>query len=109
MVENQRVVITGVGLAAPNGDNLADFRKALLEGVSGIEMFKTRYMPPVPAGVCHFDQYKHQTKKQSRRGTRAGAISIYCANEAVSDSGFDFTNSRRDRAGVFVGITEHGN
>ncbi len=109
MVENQRVVITGVGLTAPNGDNLADFRKALLEGVSGIEIFKTRYMPPVPAGVCHFDPYKHQTKKQSRRGTRAGAISIYCANEAVNDSGFDFENSRRDRAGVFIGITEHGN
>ncbi|VAX17066.1 3-oxoacyl-[acyl-carrier-protein] synthase, KASII [hydrothermal vent metagenome] len=109
MVENQRVVITGVGLTAPNGDNLTDFRKALLEGVSGIEIFETRYMPPVPAGVCHFDQYKHQTKKQSRRGTRAGAISIYCANEAVDDSGFDFTNSRRDRAGVFIGITEHGN
>jgi len=109
VVENQRVVITGVGLTAPNGDNLTDFRKALLEGVSGIEIFKTRYMPPVPAGVCHFDQYKHQTKKQSRRGTRAGAISIYCANEAVSDSGFDFESSRRDRAGVFIGITEHGN
>ncbi len=109
MVGNQRVVITGVGLTAPNGDNLADFRKALLEGVSGIEIFKTRYMPPVPAGVCHFDPYKRQTKKQSRRGTRAGAISIYCANEAVNDSGFDFENSRRDRAGVFIGITEHGN
>jgi len=109
VVENQRVVITGVGLTAPNGDNLTDFRKALLEGVSGIEIFETRYMPPVPAGVCHFDPYKHQTKKQSRRGTRAGAISIYCANEAVNDSGFDFENSRRDRAGVFIGITEHGN
>lgn len=109
MVDNIRVVITGVGLAAPNGDNLADFRKALLKGVSGVEIFETRYMPPVPAGVCHFDQYKYQTKKQSRRGTRAGAVSIYCANEAVNDSGFDFKNSRRDRAGIFIGITEHGN
>jgi 3-oxoacyl-[acyl-carrier-protein] synthase II len=109
VIDNQRVVITGIGLAAPNGDNLTDFRKALLNGVSGVEIFETRYMPPLPAGVCHFDKYKHQTKKASRRGTRAGAISIYCANEAVNDSGFDFENSRRDRAGIFIGITEHGN
>ncbi|MBW2522337.1 MAG: hypothetical protein JRD64_06490, partial [Deltaproteobacteria bacterium] len=34
--EKQRIVITGVGLAAPNGDNLQDFRSSLLAGRSGI-------------------------------------------------------------------------
>ena len=107
--EGPRIVITGVGLTAPNGDNLADFRKALLEGKSGIETFNTRYLPPVPAGVCHFDKFRYETKKAARRGTRAGSIAIYSANEAVADSGFDFKNSDRSRAGVFIGITEHGN
>ncbi|VAX15554.1 3-oxoacyl-[acyl-carrier-protein] synthase, KASII [hydrothermal vent metagenome] len=105
----QRIVITGVGLAAPNGDNLAEFRSALLEGRSGVSMIETRYMPPVPAGVCNFDQFKHQSKKASRRGTRAGAISIYCANEAVASAGYDMKSNRADRVGVFIGITEHGN
>ncbi len=105
----QRIVITGVGLAAPNGDNLPEFRSALLEGRSGVSMIETRYMPPVPAGVCNFDQFKHQSKKASRRGTRAGAISIYCANEAVADAGYDMKSNRADRVGVFIGITEHGN
>lgn len=104
-----RIVITGIGLASPNGDNLAEFRNALLEGRSGIRMFETRYMPPVPAGVCGFDQYKYQSKKATRRGTRAGAISVYCANEAVRDAGYDLQTARRDRVGVFIGITEHGN
>lgn len=96
-------------MCAPNGDNLAQFRGSLLAGRSGVELINTRYMPPVPAGVCHFDQYMYQTKKAARRGTRAGSISIYCANEAIKDAGVDIANSRRDRMGVFVGITEHGN
>jgi len=108
-MKNTRIVITGVGLAAPNGDNLTDFRAALLSGKSGVEMFETRYMPPVPAGVCHFDQYKYQNKKAARRGTRGGAISIYAANEAVADAGISLDSVGRDKTGVFIGITEHGN
>ncbi|MBF0169644.1 MAG: beta-ketoacyl-[acyl-carrier-protein] synthase family protein [Nitrospinae bacterium] len=103
-----RIVITGVGLAAPNGDNLPAFRQALLEGVSGVELFETRYMEPVPAGICHFDQYKYQSKKAARRGTRAGGISIYCANEAVADAGIDLATRDLSAVGVFIGITEHG-
>ncbi|MFV0442494.1 MAG: beta-ketoacyl-[acyl-carrier-protein] synthase family protein [Planctomycetaceae bacterium] len=104
-----RIVITGVGLTAPNGDNLTEFRSALLAGRSGVIPFETRYMPPVIAGVCHFDEFRHQRKKDRRRGTRAGSISIYCANEAVQDSGLDWPNVTKSRVGVYIGITEHGN
>ena len=104
-----RIVITGVGLTSPNGDNLADFRCALLEGQSGVIPFETRYMPPVIAGVCHFDEFRHQRKKDRRRGTRAGSISIYCANEAVQDSGLVWDQVKKSRVGVYIGITEHGN
>ena len=109
MGNSARIVITGVGLAAPNGDNLPEFRKALLEGKSGVRFHETRYMPPVPAGVCDFDQYKYQTKKAARRGTRAGAISIYCANEALEDAGVEIEKIDKSKTGVFLGITEHGN
>ena len=109
MENSARIVITGIGLAAPNGDNLPEFRKALLEGKSGVRFHETRYMPPVPAGVCDFDQYKYQTKKAARRGTRAGAISIYCANEALNDAGLEIDKVDKSKTGVFLGITEHGN
>ncbi|MEW4528945.1 beta-ketoacyl-[acyl-carrier-protein] synthase family protein [Maioricimonas sp. JC845] len=104
-----RIVITGVGLTAPNGNSLHEFRTALLEGRSGVVPFETRYMPPVLAGVCDFDEFRYQKRKERRRGTRAGSISIYCANEAVQDSGLDWENVRRDRVGVYLGTTEHGN
>lgn len=105
-----RIVITGVGLAAPNGSNLHEYRAALLAGKSGVVPFETRYVKhPVLAGICNFDEFRYQKKKERRRGTRAGSVSIYCANEAVQDSGLDWPNVRKDRVGVYLGITEHGN
>ncbi len=104
-----RIVITGVGLAAPNGNSLSEFRQNLLNGQSGVVDFETRYIGKVLAGVCDFDEFRYQKRKERRRGTRAGSISIYCANEAIGDSGLDWDNVRRDRVGVYLGITEHGN
>lgn len=109
MAPNDRIVITGIGLTAPNGNCLSDYRQALLAGRSGVVNYQTRYMGPVLAGVCNFDELKYQKKKDLRRGTRAGSISVYCANEAVRDSGLDWANVARDRVGVYLGITEHGN
>lgn len=109
MRREDRIVITGIGLTAPNGNNLAEFRKALLEGKSGVTHFETRFMGAVLAGVCDFDELKYQKKKSLRRGTRAGSIAIYCAQEAVADSGMAFDTVDKSRVGVYLGTTEHGN
>ena len=106
---NSRIVITGVGLTSPIGNSLPDLRANLLAGKSGVTRFETRYMPPVLAGVCNFDALRHQKRKEVRRGTRAGSIAVYCANEAVNDTGLEWENVEKDRVGVYLGITEHGN
>jgi 3-oxoacyl-[acyl-carrier-protein] synthase II len=104
-----RVVITGIGLTAPNANGLLSFRNALLEGKSGLKHIDIRHMGKVTAGLCEFDEHKHQSKKNRRRGTRAGSIAIYCANEAVIDSNLDWAQVDKSRVGVYLGITEHGN
>lgn len=104
-----RIVITGVGLTAPNGNSLPEFRANLLAGVAGVESIDVRYMGPLSAGVCHYDALKHQKKKELRVGTRAGSISIYCAREALADAGLDAESLAKDRTGIYIGITEHGN
>jgi len=106
---SDRIVITGIGLTSPNGNSLAEFREGLLTSRSGVINYETRYMGPVLAGVCNFDELRYQKKKDRRRGTRAGSIAVYCSNEAVNDSGLDWPNVPRDRVGVYIGITEHGN
>lgn len=104
-----RIVITGVGLTAPNGSSLAEFRANLLRGVAGIERIEIRYMGLQLAGVCHYDALRHQTKKEVRVGTRAGSISVYCAREAIADSKVDWAAQAKDRVGIYIGCTEHGN
>ncbi len=106
--DEARIVITGVGLTAPNGNNLAEFRTSLLTGKSGIQKFNVRYMGEVLAGICHFDPLKYQKKKDLRRGTRAGSIAIYCAQEAIADAKLDLACLDKSRIGVYLGITEHG-
>ncbi len=107
--QRQRIVITGVGLTAPNGNCLSELRQALLEGRSGVRGYETRYFGATFAGVCDFDELRHQKRKEVRRGTRAGSIGIFCAREAVADSGLDWANTDRSRVGIYVGVTEHGN
>lgn len=109
MFKNQRIVITGIGLTAPNGNHLQEFRNSLLEKKSGLSLTEIRYMGEQVAGLCHFDDLKYQKKKDLRRGTRAGSISIYCANQAIEDSGLVWSEVAKDRIGVYLGITEHGN
>jgi 3-oxoacyl-[acyl-carrier-protein] synthase II len=105
----QRIVLTGVGLTAPNGNNLAEFRAALLAGKSGVTKYEIRYVGETLAGVCTFDALRYQSKKDLRRGTRAGSVGIYCTNEAVKDAGLDWERIDKSRVGVYLGVTEHGN
>ena len=108
--DKERVVITGIGLTAPNGNSLPEFRANLLNGVSGIVDYEIRYFGKTFAGLCNFDATKYQKKKEIRNGTRAGSISVYCAHEALADAALAIGRDvAPDRTGVFVGITEHGN
>jgi 3-oxoacyl-[acyl-carrier-protein] synthase II len=107
--ENQRIVITGVGLTAPNGNSLPEFRQSLLTGRSGVVPYDIRYFGPTVAGVCNFDELKYQKKKEIRRGTQAASIGIYCTHEALADSKLDWPAVEKSRVGIYVGVTEHGN
>jgi 3-oxoacyl-[acyl-carrier-protein] synthase II len=109
LAEDQRIVITGIGLAAPNADNLQDYRSNLLAGKSGIREIELRYVGKVPAGICTFPETKYRKKKENKRGTRAGCLGVYVANEALHDAGLaGFSHYRPNRTGVYIGLTEHG-
>ena len=107
--DQQRIVITGIGMTSPNGNSYGEFRENLLEGRSGVRDYEIRYFGKTVAGICDFDVRRHQDRKEIRRGTRAGSVGIYCSNEAVGDSGLDWDNFDRSRVGIYLGVTEHGN
>ncbi len=105
---SHRIVITGVGLVAPNANNLREFREKLLAGQSEIREMDIRYVGKVPAGLCSFPETKYRKKKENKRGTRAGCLGVYAAHEALHDAGIDFTEYKTERTGVYIGLTEHG-
>ena len=109
--DSQRVVITGIGLTAPNGKHWSELREGLLNGRSGVRPYEIRYFGKTLAGICDFEVTRYQTRKDARRGTRAGSIGVYCAREALRDSGWDtnWENVDTSQVGVYIGVTEHGN
>jgi len=107
--DDQRIVLTGIGLTSPIGDNLADMRANLLAGRPNVIDIDMRHMGKVHAGVCGYDARKYQTRKELRVSTRAGSIAIYCAREALADAAVDWDGMDKARVGIYIGTTEHGN
>ncbi len=96
--DSQRIVITGIGLTAPNGNNLTEFRESLLAGRSGVVKYDIRYVGQTLAGVCRFDELRYQSRKDLRRGTRAGSVGIYCAKRPSATPGSIGPTSTRPRS-----------
>lgn len=107
-MQNRRIVITGVGLVSPNASNLHEYRKKLLAGESEIQEIDLRYFGSAPAGVCTFSETKYRKKKENKKGTRAGCLAVYCANEALVDAKLNLDSYDLSRVGVYIGLTEHG-
>ncbi len=107
-MQNRRIVITGIGLAAPNGANIKEYREKLINGISEIQEIELRYFGKAPAGICSFPETLYRKKKENKKGTRAGCLGVYCANEALKDGRLDIAQYERSRIGVYIGLTEHG-
>lgn len=105
---NKRIVITGMGLVSPNGNTPEEFRKKVLAGSSEIQEIDLRYIGKVPAGICSFDETRYRKKKENKKGTRAGCIGVYCANEALLSANIESSTYDKSRTGVYIGLTEHG-
>jgi 3-oxoacyl-[acyl-carrier-protein] synthase II len=107
MNTNRRVVITGMGVITPIGNDLETFWTSLKNGVSGvrlIEAFDTSaYDCKIAGEVRGFDP-KHFFKnpKDVRRSDRFSQFAMAAAEMALADSGMDLEKVERDRFGVVV-------
>ena len=104
----RRVVITGLGVLTPVGNDVETFWSNLKNGVSGIhtiDAFDTAaYDCKIGGQVRGFDPKPFfKNPKDVRRSDRFSQLAMGAAKMALEDSGIDLANlKQRDRFGVLV-------
>ena len=104
----RRVVITGMGVLTPIGNDLETFWSNLKGGVSGISAIDafdaTGYDCRIGGQVRNFDpKLFFKNTKDVRRTDRFTHLAMAAAKMAIADSGIDIANlKQRDRFGVIV-------
>ncbi|MHB1556352.1 MAG: beta-ketoacyl synthase N-terminal-like domain-containing protein, partial [Isosphaeraceae bacterium] len=104
-----RVVVTGIGIVAPNGIGRRQFCDAIFEGHSGVDYirsFDTTGLEIKIAGeVKDFDvtPYLGDHKKNLKLMSRAARFAVGAAAMAVEDSGIDTDGLDPGRFGVCMG------
>lgn len=107
MLEQRRVVVTGLGVISPVGNDPVTFWKNLLEGKSGIALidrFDTEGLPTRIAGqVRGFEPTDYISKKDARHMDRFIQFACAASQLAVEDAGLQINDSNSKRIGVWIG------
>ena len=106
-MSGRRVVVTGIGALTPIGNNLEEYWKSLVNGVSGAapithfdaSNFKTQFACQVKG----FEATDFIHKKEARKLDKFSQYAMVVADEAIKDSKIDTESINNDRAGVIWG------
>jgi 3-oxoacyl-[acyl-carrier-protein] synthase II len=104
----RRVVITGIGIVSPVGNNKDEFWKNILAGKSGIKNLTsfdtTEYVTHFGGEITGYDPKPFfKDFKDARRADRFTQLAMGAAKMAVADSGVDAPGLNAERIGVMVG------
>jgi|TARA_B110000438_G_scaffold28803_1_gene27851 3-oxoacyl-[acyl-carrier-protein] synthase II len=106
-LSNRRVVVTGLGLLTPLGNDVSTSWEAIKNGKSGISdldhfdvsAFSTRF----GGAIKNFDCNKFMATKEARRMDDFIQYGIAAGVEAFEDAGLDVSLINKERAGVAIG------
>ena len=104
--DDLRVVVTGLGVAAPNGVGVDLFWRNMLAGKSGVG--PVTVCDPgdaavrIAAQVPDFDPREFMDAKEARRISRASQLAVAAARMAVADAQLDINDNNRDRIGAMI-------
>src|ERR1700744_5551882 len=108
----KRVVITGMGVIAPNGNNITEFWASVVNGKNFVtpitrfkaDNFKTRFA----SQVTNFDATQHLDRNEIKRGDLYAQYALAAAGQAIADSGFDINTMSPFDVGVIFGSAHGG-
>jgi 3-oxoacyl-[acyl-carrier-protein] synthase II len=104
----RRVVVTGIGVVSPLGNDLDTLWKNLVAGKCGIQRITqfdaSTFDTQIAAEVGEFSAAESfPSPKEARRTDRFAQFGIYAGHRALLDSGLDLNVANRDEIGVFIG------
>lgn len=102
-----RVVITGMGVITPIGNDVQTFWNNLVEGRSGISLINTfdvsNYKTKIAGMVRNFDPEADIDQRDSRRMDRFCQFAVIAAKQALEDAGMNLEDEQKERMGVYIG------
>lgn len=106
-MEKRRVVVTGMGVISPLGNDVATFWDNLVEGRSGISPIErfdaSEYPTRIAAQVLDFNPADYMNRKDSRRMDRFVQFACAAARMALEHSRLSINSGNAFRIGVWVG------
>ncbi|MFP4566316.1 MAG: beta-ketoacyl-[acyl-carrier-protein] synthase family protein [Spirochaetaceae bacterium] len=109
-MQEERIVVTGLGVFAPIGRNRHEFWDGLTSGTSGagpITGFDaTEFKSRIAAEISGFEPDRYLSKKRARRMSRFSQLASSAALQAVADAGLDLEAIDPMRVGTVIGSVD---
>ena len=105
--QRPRIVVTGIGVVSPVGNDACAAWDAIVAGASGVAPITrfdpTGYQTTFAAEVKDFDAAARLGRKDARRTDRYTHFAVASALEALAQAGLPIDESNADRVGVLMG------
>ena len=106
-MSKRRVVVTGLGIVSPVGNDIASAWASILAGRSGIGPVKridtTNFPTHFGGEIRELDLQPYLSAKEARRMDAFMQYGVVAGIQAMRDSGFVVTEANADRIGILMG------
>ena len=107
MSTKRKVVVTGLGALAPNGNTLTEYWDSLISGKSGIGIINSfdadKLSVRIAGELTNFDPQSYFDRKELRKLDLFTVYHLITAEEAIIHSNLDLEKEDKDRIGVIIG------
>lgn len=111
-MNRRRVVVTGLGIVSPIGNDIPSFWTSVKAGRSGIgpitQIDASDLAVKIAGEVKNFDPSLRLDAKEARKMDRYAQFSVYAALEALQNAGLTKEGLDAERTGVCVGTGQGG-
>jgi 3-oxoacyl-[acyl-carrier-protein] synthase II len=111
-MDRRRVVVTGIGVVAPNGIGVEKFWHSLIHGQSAVRKITrfdaSSYPSQIAAEVPGFDPTDYMAPKTAKILGRFAQFGLVASQMAVKDSAIEFNREKPFKVGVYFGTAIGG-